>query len=382
MKKILFVLPYYKIGGTLTSFTNLIPLIDKTKYEIDVFALANEVDDLSILPTGVNYLGLNFSDLHSTSMTPSFKNRMLKFLKYGKRILTKFGYDPSDAIFKKMAKTLSDKYDIVIAFQEGQPTRMAQFIDAPVKIAWIHSMFSRFEKMPSVNDAIRAYDNYNRIVCVSKTAAMDMTTCNQSYSDKIRVVYNAIDIRKLEVLSNNDVLTGNGFNIVSIGRIDPVKRFSYIPQIASVLKNKGIKFDWWIIGGKTVETEWNLLCSNIERYQVSDCVHMLGAQPNPYPYIRKSDMLVCLSSSETFNYTIAEAKALCKLVVTTDFPCAFEFVEDGVTGLISPMDEIPHKIESLLTDKSLYDSISSNLVGLKALQPVTKEQFDNLLGSL
>ena len=74
MKKILFVLPYYKIGGTLTSFANLIPLIDKTKYEIDVFALANEVDDFSILPTGVNYIGLKSSESHSTNQKPSFKN--------------------------------------------------------------------------------------------------------------------------------------------------------------------------------------------------------------------------------------------------------------------------------------------------------------------
>lgn len=58
MIKILFVLPYYKIGGTLTSFSNLIPLLDKKKYEISAFSLTNDVDDLAMLPRGVNYLGL------------------------------------------------------------------------------------------------------------------------------------------------------------------------------------------------------------------------------------------------------------------------------------------------------------------------------------
>ena len=159
MKNILFVLPYYKIGGTLTSFANLIPLIDKTKYEIDVFALANEVDDFSLLPTGVTYIGLKSSESHSINQKPSFKNRIARFLKRGKRLMTKLGYDPSDVVFKKMAKSLSDKYDFVIAFQEGQPTRMAQYISAPTKIAWIHCIFSRLKSMSNGRESVNVYNN-------------------------------------------------------------------------------------------------------------------------------------------------------------------------------------------------------------------------------
>ena len=38
-KRILFILPYFELGGIFTSFRNLMPLLDKGKYEVDVFAI-------------------------------------------------------------------------------------------------------------------------------------------------------------------------------------------------------------------------------------------------------------------------------------------------------------------------------------------------------
>lgn len=381
MKKILFVLPYYKMGGTLTSFANLIPVIDKTKYEIDVFALANEVDDVSLLPTGVNYLGLNCSDIHSTSTNPSFKNRIVKFLKYGKRILTKLGYDPSDAIFKKMAKTLSNKYDYVIAFQEGQPTRMAQYISAANKIAWIHCIYSRLKSMSNSSVSVNVYNKYDKIVCVSHTAANDMIDSEPRWKDKIHVVYNAINHETVTSKASEDVSFSKKVNFVSIGRIDPVKRFSFIPEIASKLKDKGISFDWWIIGGVAVQKEYDKLKEGIKQYKVQDCVHPIGALSNPYPYIKASDLLVCLSSSETFNYTIAEAMTIGTPVVSTDFPCAFEFLEHGKTGLILPIEYIAEGVIRMLNDKELYKSILHNILSNSNSIPITKDQFKSLLNS-
>lgn len=83
MKKILFILPYYKIGGTLTSFANLIPLIDKEAYEVDVFALTNDVDDVVILPKGVNYLGLNIGALDAVITQKGIKTKVVRILEVG-----------------------------------------------------------------------------------------------------------------------------------------------------------------------------------------------------------------------------------------------------------------------------------------------------------
>ena len=123
------------------------------------------------------------------------------------------------------------------------------------------------------------------------------------------------------------------------------------------------------------------MIGNISDCKVDDCVHPIGAQSNPYPYIKSSDLLVCLSSSETFNYTIAEAKAIGTPVVTTDFSCAFEFMEQEKTGLILPIDQIADGIKRMLTDKALYLDIQNRLIANKKQQSITKEQLESLLNN-
>lgn len=378
MKKILFVLPYYKIGGTLTSFVNLLPLIDKKRYYVDVFALTNDVDDMTILPKNVNYIGLKIKELKEDTFTKDLKNKLVGLLKSGKRLLTRFGYDPSDMVFRKMAKSLSGKYDTVIAFQEGQPTRMAQYILAPEKIAWVHCIYSRFKSMGN-GLSVDVYNRFDKIVCVSHTAAKDMVDCEPQWKDKIYVVYNAVDAVYVNMKAADDIKFTKKVNLVSIGRIDPVKRLSCIPEIAAELKGSGIIFDWWIIGGFAVQEEYDKLIARITKFDVSDSVHPVGLLSNPYPYIKSSDLLVCLSSSETFNYTIAEAKAIGIPVVSTDFPCAFEFVEHEKTGLILPIEQIADGIRRMLNDKDLYSEFKNRLVSSNDYHHITKEQFELLI---
>lgn len=374
MKKILFVLPYYKIGGTLTSFSNLIPLIDNGIYDISAFALTNDVYDVSILPSGVNYIGLNVYESTHTKI----KNKVQRLLKWCKLLVAKIGYDPSDIVFKKMAKTLSGKYDVVIAYQEGQATRMAQYIDAPEKIAWVHCVYSRFKEL-NKSHFVEVYNNFDKIVCVSHTAAKDMVDCEPRWENKIRVVYNAIDNALVNTKAASGITYKKKINFVSIGRIDPVKRFTYIPQIASKLKNSGLDFDWWVIGGPAVQEEYDKLLKNIKLCGVDNCVHALGAISNPYPYIKSCNLLICLSFSETFNYTIAEAKALGIPIISTDFPSAFEFVKHEQTGLILPIEEIANGIMRILNDCRLYSHIRTCLNSNTNLVPITKEQFQSLI---
>ena len=378
MKKILFVLPYYKIGGTLTSFVNLLPLIDKKRYDVDVFALTNDVDDMTILPKNVNYLGFNIKESKVNTYAKGLRNKLVGLIKSGKCLLTRFGCDPSDMVFRKMAKSLSGKYDVVIAFQEGQATRMAQYILAPQKIAWVHCIYSRFKSLAN-GLSIDVYNHFDKIVCVSHTAVKDMVDCEPQWKDKIYVVYNAVDATYVNMKAVDDTNFIKKVNLVSIGRIDPVKRLSCIPKIAAELKGSGIIFDWWIVGGVAVQDEYDKLITRITQFDVSDCVHPIGQLSNPYPYIRASDLLVCLSSSETFNYTIAEAKVIGIPVVSTDFPCAYEFVENEKTGLILPIEQIADGIRRMLNDKNLYSEFKNRLVSNNDYHYKTKEQFELLI---
>ena len=73
---------------------------------------------------------------------------------------------------------------------------------------------------------------------------------------------------------------------------------------------------------------------------------MLGAKANPYPYIKNADIYVQTSRHEGYCLTLAEAKCLCKPIVTTNFIGAYEQIENDVNGLITEAN-----------DKDIYESM-------------------------
>ncbi|MCQ2258763.1 MAG: glycosyltransferase [Bacteroidaceae bacterium] len=300
-----------------------------------------------------------------------------------KRLLVKIGIDISPMVFKRIAKSLNKNcYDVVVAYQEGQPTALASYIEAGFHIAWQHSEYSRFIKLVNPNVYKKCLRKYDRIVNVSQTACSDFASSAPEFTDKLRVVYNSLNKECVAEKSAESIeQLGATINIVSVGRIDPVKRFSAIPSICRMLLDKDIKLDWWVIGGIADSEEYTRLESEIAKFGVESCVHILGKKQNPYPYIKASDLLVCLSSSETFNYTIAEAKALGIPVVTTDFPCAKEFVNDGINGLVCDIDHIGEGIYKMLTDEVLYNRIKDQMVKEGTMEETVRAQFAELLNS-
>lgn len=167
-------------------------------------------------------------------------------------------------------------------------------------------------------------------------------------------------------LVETPVLDSDYFNIVSVGRIDSVKRFSYIPQIAKeiskvvIFGKKGIR--WYVIGpqgGK--RDEYDALVKNIEEHAVQDIVILTGEMANPYYHIANANLLVNLSISEACPYVINEAKILGTPCICSNFGSSYEFIENGVNGMICPLDSISHSIISLLTNPDLYESLKRDL---------------------
>ena len=153
--------------------------------------------------------------------------------------------------------------------------------------------------------------------------------------------------------------------IVSVGRLNPVKRFSHIASIAYQLKERGLRFRWYIIGDGA---ERNTIQKSIKGHHMEDTVIMLGAKTNPHYYIKQADLYICLSESEACPRVVNEAKILGTPTISTDFPTIHEFIEDGKTGIISPLSEIPDAIIRMFTERSLYQQIKTS---------ISQFEFDN-----
>lgn len=74
---------------------------------------------------------------------------------------------------------------------------------------------------------------------------------------------------------------------------------------------------------------------------VAGRVQFLGAQPDPLPLYQQADIVLNFSSAESFSHTCAEAGLLGRPVIATRCGGPEELVEDGRTGLLVAIGDVP-----------------------------------------
>ena len=72
---------------------------------------------------------------------------------------------------------------------------------------------------------------------------------------------------------------------------------------------------------------------------LAERVRWAGWQKNPAPYFDLADLFVCPSTHETLGNVILEAWSHRKPVLSTTTPGALELIEDGVNGLLTPVQD-------------------------------------------
>lgn len=369
MKRILIIIPGLKHGGTNKSLQNLLSLIKDSKYSIDVFPMNNIgpyeklLSNCRILPSN-QYLSALMSSL---SDNIDIKRKIFIIgLKCLNKLSTLIKKPLIEIILNKVASNLSNKkYDTVIAFQEGLATLFVSKIEASNRIAWIRSDYKSYLQLANKNPEVDIYKKFNSIICVSEYTKNSFCELIPILKNKAIAIHNIIDHSTIIKKSSDNIqdirFNNKKFSIISIGRIDTVKRFSLIPEIIKSLNETGCDFMWYLIGGGGSKIEYDKLFSNVKKYSVSSYFTYLGAIDNPYPYIAKSDLLVCLSSTEACPNVINEAKILHTPIVSTDFGSSKEFLIEGENGCITPIENIADKISLIINNKKFYDSIKENL---------------------
>jgi len=151
------------------------------------------------------------------------------------------------------------------------------------------------------------------------------------------------------------------FLIASCGRLSAEKQPLFAINIAKEMMRSGIEdFQWLFIGDGSMS---EVMQKQIKAAGLENRVVLLGNQPNPWKYIAKADAFVQMSKYESFCLALAEAQILGIPSVTTNFPSAYEIVEDGVTGYIVENNwmAICDKLELLISDKNRCSEMKHNL---------------------
>lgn len=351
MKKIVFFVESMHCGGAERSLLSLLNNIDPAKYSIDLLVINKGGEFEKFIPSYVNY--------KSTGKHFGILGR-IKFNLFKKLLPKRHNAQYFWKAFRSGIPTYSETYDIAVAWGQGYATYYtAEKISAKRKYAWVNIDYAKAGYVSTHDQSI--YSRFDKVVGVSEFVKESM----QSFLPKEQVIAirNIIDIDDVTNRANATVeqrFDNSVVNIVSVGRLAKQKAFENSVLAAKALQDRGVAFNWYVIGEGTERARLEQL---IQANQLQDSFFLLGFRDNPYPYIKAADIYVQSSSFEGLGRTIIEASILCKPIVTTNFPTAYSILRPNETGIITEMDaqSIANGILQLIDQPELKEKIIHNL---------------------
>ncbi len=357
MKRVLFCLSDFRQGGIPRCLQSLLEQLDTTKVKADVLCLYQDgpykgnLKNCTVLPEDY---------IVSRLMVHTKKITLGNFLRHIPAIILKCFRAIINKLFNKDLLTIKlhriakkyKAYDVAIAYAEGFPAQVVENIVCRRKLVWIHNDYSWDCAKGGASQT--SFSVFDKVVCVSEATRQSWVACYPQYSEKTTTLYNIINanhiIEKSEQVLNDPYFSTELPVIISLGRVCYQKQFDAIPKIASELKDSGIKFRWYIIGSGQ-QAEVALVKKNIKEHNVEDCVILLGARDNPYPYIKHSNVFVLTSRYESYPTVINEATVLRVPIVANDIPCVREMLHDE-HGMIADLPHIADAIANTLSGNS------------------------------
>lgn len=375
-KKLLFVINNLNCGGAEKALISLLETIDYSRFDIDLLLFKQEGIFISKIPEEVNLL--SESECYKYFDMP-IKIAIIELIKKGRidvaiaRLL--FGYvfktEKSKVIVEQKGwkylsgifSRLDTEYDVAIGYLEKNPIYFCvDKVKAKKKIGWIHNDYEKLGMDKNIDN--KYFNNLDYIFTVSEECLNILKNIFPQYNDKFKLMHNIVSaktIRKLSLEEISDVkFSGENINIVSVGRLNYQKGFEMAIEACSILKEKGYKIKWNILGEGEERSNLERL---IKKFNIEDEFKLLGIRENPYSYIAQSDIYVQSSRFEGKSIAIDEAKILTKPIVLTSFSTASDQIDNNYNGIICDMDSVSlaNHIEKLINDTELKNKLIRNL---------------------
>ncbi len=147
--------------------------------------------------------------------------------------------------------------------------------------------------------------------------------------------FNALNVESDQRISSND-----GFNIVSIGNINPFKGFEYFLRMAKELNKEYSNLNFWIVGPvfESQSDYFNKLMDLKKRYGLDNC-YFYGVCHDVRQVLKSADIYVCSSIAEASPTSVWEAMSMGKAIVSTDVGDVPRFVRNEKNGYIVPVGD-------------------------------------------
>lgn len=265
---------------------------------------------------------------------------------------------------------------------------------APRLVATRHVLF----RLGRVNRNVLS--RASRVIAVSEAVARSLRAQGGFDAEKIRVVANGVDLRRFEEarasFEREEAESGTThapLRVGIVGELSEVKgQEDFVRAAALVAEEFGDSVEFLVVGeDESRSGEYGArLRRLVEELRLTASVYLLGRREEVAPLIASLDVLVSASRTEAFGMVLVEAAACGVPSVATATEGAREIVDDGVTGLIVPIDDVhalASSVASLLRDESLRHTLGARAresararFGLERMAAETERVYEEALG--
>jgi len=368
MKKILFVMHSLGFGGAERALVNLLNELPRDKYQADVLLFQRKGALMAQLPDWVRVLE-----------TPGALNRLYgplkkagryalpKLVGKGLALLVRRTRKAQSAwrwrhVYSKLIPQHDGHYDAAVAFSGSEIQYfVADCVDAAKKIVFIHNDYRTAGY--SAEDDEKSFGQMDAIVSISRRCVEVLEEIFPQYRERMLYLENITSSAVVKARAQEFVppeLAADRTNILSVGRLWAQKGFDMAIDAAAVLKEKGVRFRWYVLGEGDLR---EALQKQIDERGLTEDFLLLGVRSNPYPYMRMCDVLVQSSRYEGKSVVLDEAKMLGTPIVATAYPTVADQVTDGQEGIVTAMspEGIAEGVLRMLTDAALRNEVIAYL---------------------
>lgn len=353
-KHILIISHALELGGAERSLLGLLDALNPERWDIDLFLLRHEGELMDFIPSYVHVLPPvpaytvlarpmkdTLGEGHILLTTARFAGKIAagNYAKKHGHTESAVGLEYSHKFTCPFMPAIQPgkEYDLAISFLTPHYF-VAKKVQAKKKIAWIHTDYSQVQV--NASSELAMWDAYDSIVSISDAVTESFLAVFPSLKEKVVLIGNMLPASLIkdqakEFVPEEEMPLDRCIHLLSVGRYCTAKNFDNVPDICAGLLGFGLNIKWYLIGYGGDEP---LIRQRIAEAHMEDHVILLGKKENPYPYIKACDLYVQPSRYEGKCVTVREAQMLGKPVVITKYATSSSQLEDGVDGVIVPMD--------------------------------------------
>lgn len=355
-KKILIVAHHLTVGGVQKSLISALRNIDYDSNDVTLYLRKNRLDLLPFVDSRVKVIVNEDKQQYYRKPQAVYLQVMIainrvfnnaeKVEMLNKR-LSDFVRDT--AFTNEQEKHFAGKrYDVAISYWQGHNTLFVdKYIDAKKKIMFyqvstdeLHDVHQ--ETMP----------NYDMIVVEHEDIKKSLYSWYDRIEGKVKVTENYTDVGLLYDMCK-EYRVDKPYDLpvlCTCARFSQVKGIDLAVEAAKLLKEKGIRFKWYMVGSGPL---YESIKSLVNEYELSETVILTGMKKNPYPFMSASDIYVQSSYEEGLSIAMLESKILCIPMVSTRTVGGTAMVQDGVDGYLSDInaEALADTIEKAIINK-------------------------------